>query len=78
MENYSLWEGLTLEKLVEDCLPWEGPHSGAGEECESPPPEDEEAAETTCDEVTTTPIPRPPVLLGEKLGVKWSPGRWEG
>ncbi|GAB0208304.1 mitochondrial enolase superfamily member 1 [Grus japonensis] len=30
----------------------------------SPPPEDEEAAETTCDELTATPIPCPPVPLG--------------
>ena len=51
-------EGLTLEKFMEDCLPWEGPHGGAGEECE-----EEGAAETTCDELTTTPIPRPPVPL---------------
>ena len=34
VKNCSLWEGLTLEKLVEDCLPWEGPHAGAGAECE--------------------------------------------
>ena len=47
----------------------------------SPPPEDEEAAETPCDELTVTPIPHPPVPLrwGRlKLGVKSSPGRWEG
>jgi len=30
----------------------------------SPPPEEEGAAETVCDELTTSPIPRPPVLLG--------------
>ena len=30
----------------------------------SPPPEEEGAAETMRDELTTTPIPRPPVLLG--------------
>ena len=29
----------------------------------SPPPEGQGAAETTCDELTITPIPRPPVLL---------------
>jgi len=28
------------------------------------PPEEEEAAETTCDELTVTRIPRPPALLG--------------
>ena len=30
----------------------------------SPPPEEERAAETTCDELTITPIPRPPAPLG--------------
>jgi len=30
----------------------------------SPPPEEEGAAETTCDELTVTPIPRPPAPLG--------------
>jgi len=29
----------------------------------SPPPEEEGAAETTCDELTATLIPRSPVLL---------------
>ena len=28
------------------------------------PPEEEGAAETTCDDLTVTPIPHPPVLLG--------------
>ena len=48
----------------------------------SPPPEGEGAVETTCDELTTTPIPHPPALLrgeeGEKWGVKLSLGRREG
>ena len=30
----------------------------------SPPPEEEGVAETTCDELTVNPIPRPPALLG--------------
>ncbi|GAB0179457.1 hypothetical protein GRJ2_000411000 [Grus japonensis] len=34
-----------------------------GNDERSPPPEDEEATETTCDELTVTPIPRPPVPL---------------
>jgi len=34
-------------------------HAGAGEECE-----EEGAAETTCDELTATPIPHRPALLG--------------
>ena len=52
-----------------------------GKSVRSPPPEEEEAAETTCDELSTTPIPRPLGLLGgrkyKKLGVKLSPGRRE-
>jgi len=34
----------------------------------SPPPEEEGAAQTTCDELTETPIPHPPAML-------WG---WEG
>ena len=52
------WEGLTLEKIMKDCLPWVGPHAGAREERE-----EGGVAETTCDELTTTPIPHPPVPL---------------
>jgi len=47
-----------LEQFVEDSLSWEGPHTGAGEECE-----EEGVAETMCDELNATPIPRPPALL---------------
>ena len=46
-----------MEKLVEGCLPLERPHTGAGEESE-----EEGAGETTRDELTTTLIPRPPVM----------------
>jgi len=49
---------LTLENFVENCLPWEGPHTGEGEECE-----EEGAVETMCDKMTAAPIPRPSVLL---------------
>ena len=35
-----------------------------GQSVRSPPPEEEGAAETTCDELTTAPIPHPPALLG--------------
>jgi len=53
-----------LEKFVENCLLWEGPHAGAGAECEEPSPAEEGAAETACGELTATPIPCPPALLG--------------
>ena len=58
MKNWSPWEGLQLEKFMENCLPWAGPHTGAEEEYE-----EEGAAEKTCDELTATPIPRPLVAL---------------
>ena len=53
-----------------------GPHTAAGKEHE-----EKEVTETTCDELTTTPISGPPVLLGGaevgKLRAKLSPGRRE-
>jgi len=66
-----------LEKLLEGCLPWEGPYTGAGEECE-----EEGVAERTSDELTPTPIPHPPVPLGgedvEKIASKVKPGKKQG
>jgi len=63
---------------MENCLLWEGPHTGAGAECEEFSPEEEGAAETACDGLTTTSIPRSLALLGgggrEKSGVKLSLG----
>jgi len=49
-----------LEKFVEDCLLCVGPHAGAGEDCE-----EEGVAETTCDELTTTPLPHSSAPLRE-------------
>jgi len=48
---------------VKNCLLWEVPHTGAGEECE-----EEGEAETMCDELTATPILCPPVPLGGRSG----------
>ncbi|GAB0179066.1 zinc finger and BTB domain-containing protein 5 [Grus japonensis] len=48
-----VWEGLS---------PMRDTSLEQGQSVRSPPPEEEGAAETTCDELTTTPIP--PVLLG--------------
>jgi len=50
VKNCSLWEGPAFEKLMEDCLPWVGPHTEAGEESE-----EEGAAERTCDKLTANP-----------------------
>lgn len=51
-----LWEGPTLEKVTQDCLLWERPHTGAGKECE-------QEGVQMCDELTTTHIPCPSVLV---------------
>jgi len=50
-----------LQKFTEDCVPWEGPHARAGEECE-----EEGAVETICDELTATAVPHPPALLEQR------------
>jgi len=63
---HSPWEGLTLEQFMEDCLPWEGPHKGVVAECE-----EEGAAETTCDKLTATPTPCPPVPLTGRRERNW-------
>ena len=46
----------------------------------SPPPEEEGAAETMCDELTITPIPHPPALLGgrRRNGSEAEPGKKGG
>jgi len=58
---------------MENCLPWGEHHTGAGAESE-----EEGAAETTCDELTVTPIPHPPVLLGGRRERNWEcSSAWE-
>jgi len=70
------WEGPTLGQVREELQPMGRTHIGEvcgglcpmrgtfmleqGKSVRSPPPEEEGAAETTCDELTVTPIPRPP------------------
>jgi len=44
LKHCTLWKGPTMEKLVENCLPWVGPHAGAGEESE-----EEGMVKTMCD-----------------------------
>ncbi|KAK4824529.1 hypothetical protein QYF61_016109 [Mycteria americana] len=65
-------EGPMLEQLVKKCIPWEGPHTGVGEQCY-----EEGAAEKTRYGLTTTLIPHPPVLLEREKeeGVKLNMGR---
>jgi len=63
MKSCSPWEGLMLEQFLEDCLHGRDP-TLEQKSARSPSAEEEGAAETTCDELTVTPIPHPPVLLG--------------
>jgi len=52
-----------------------------GQSVRSPPPEEEGAAETTCDGLTITPIPRPPAPLAgkrERKGSEAEPGKTGG
>jgi len=42
-----------------------------GQSVRSPLPEGQGGAETTCDELTVTSIPHPPVPLGGEEGEKW-------
>jgi len=52
-----------------------------GKSVRSPPPEGQGAAETTCDELTVSPIPHPPVLCGvgrERNGSEAEPGKKGG
>jgi len=58
-----------------------GPHSVVRKCVTSPSPEEQEAAETTCDELTATPIPCAPEQLErseKKFGVKLNIKRREG
>jgi len=48
---------------VENCLHERDLTLEQGQSVRSPPPEEEGAAETTCDELTATPIPCPPAPL---------------
>lgn len=51
--------GVVYETSSLCSLPLVGPHAGEGEQCE-----EVGVAEMKCYELTTTPIPHPPVLLG--------------
>ena len=66
---------------MEHCLPGRDSTVEQGKSVRSPAPEEEGSAETTCDELTITPIPRPPAPLGGggrefRSGVE--PGKKEG
>lgn len=55
-----------LEKILEDCIPWEEPHTGA--EKNVSPTTKEERAEEICDELFMIPhSPSPCTTVGEKV-----------
>lgn len=56
MKNCSPWEGLTLEKFMENCVPRQDPMLEQESTVRSPFPEEEGAAETVCDELTASPL----------------------
>ena len=66
--------------IRDSCLPWEGPHAGAGKSVMSPAPEDDGAAEITCDELTVTPFPVPLRCwgVGRESGSEVVPGKKGG
>lgn len=69
MKNCSLRDGLMMEKFVEDCFLWEGPHTGAREECEEFCRESEQQRQH--DELTARGGRKfeDEVVLGKKEGV---------
>ena len=86
-------EGTHAEAVCEELQPMGRTHAGEvhggldpmleqRKSVRSPPPREEGAAETTCDELTTAPLPHPPVPLGGRKWrtsrVKLSLGRREG
>ncbi|XP_032535593.1 uncharacterized protein LOC116782749 [Chiroxiphia lanceolata] len=75
VKKCSPWQGFMLEKLMEDCILWEGSYTQAMPECEESSPEEEGMTEI-CHELT----PFPTSLHykdGRKSGVKLSQGRRE-
>jgi len=76
----NLWGPTLEQPVPEGLHPMEGTHAGAvcgglspmggapswsrGRVLRSPSPEENGAAETTCDELTITPVLCPPALLG--------------
>ncbi|GAB0178075.1 EH domain-containing protein 4 [Grus japonensis] len=54
LRDSTLWEGPMLDKFVENCLPWVGPHAEAGDKCDK-----EGVAKTMCDELAAISIPHP-------------------
>lgn len=65
LKNCSLWEGLTMEKFVEDCVPWERPNNEAGEVSSSTSSSEEEGAAETWQQ---PPFPVP--------GCGWAGRNW--
>jgi len=83
VKNCSLWEDPTLEKVVENCLSWERPHAGAGEECEESFPVRRKVQHRHCvmnwlHPPFQIPLHRSGGWWGRKTGVQLRPGRRRG
>lgn len=75
VKNCSLRGGLVLEKLLKDCLSWEGSHAGAGEECRK---SSHWGGRSIKVNVTATPIPHCPALVeGRRLTIQEWGWDWE-
>jgi len=78
MKDCTLWEGLRWRILWRTVPHGRDPPRWSRGRVRS----EQGAAETTCDELTTAPIPCPPAALGGEEGenseVRLSPGRREG
>jgi len=59
LKNYSPWERPKQQQFMKDCILWEEPQAGVGEQREK-----EEVSKRSCCELTRTPIPHPSSLLG--------------
>ena len=92
LKDCTPWKGPTLEQFVKNDShrrnSWRTVSRGRdptleqGKTVRSPPPEEEGAAETTCDELTATPIPYPLRCSGRgggrKIGNEVEPGKKGG
>jgi len=63
VKSCALWEGLTWTSLWRTVSRERDPTLEQGQSVRSLPPEVKGAAETMCDQLTTTPIPCSPALL---------------
>ena len=64
VKSCSPWEAPTLQQVMETVSRERDPTLEQGQSVRGPPSEEEGVAETTCDELTTAPMPHPSAPLG--------------